>query len=206
MHAYNIYHMRILLIWLIGLAVAFTSCDRESSKLGDKYFNEGKYELAIEEYSEYLKLRPKHIKTLYNRGRAYEEMAIYDRALEDFKKVTELDENNDNAYLSIGKYYYSQDSFDKAGLYFDKAIDINERNAMAYYLKARVYHTRGLFREALEGYSTSINFDSKLGEAYLYRGALKVSMKQRKGACNDFKVAKSLNVKDAEDAIRKYCN
>ena len=205
MRASNTYYMRILLIWIVGMSVFLASCDRGSSKLGDKYFKEGKYESAIEEYNEYLKLRPRHIKTIYNRGRAFEELNIYDRALNDFVKVTDLDENNDKAYLSIGKYYYRQDSFDKAGLYFDKAIDINERNANAYYLKARVSHIRGLFREALEGYSTAISIDSKLGEAYLYRGAIKVSLKQRNGACNDFKVAKSLNIKEAEEAVRKYC-
>ena len=135
--------------------------------------------MAIQEYNEYLKLRPKHVKTLYNRGRAYEEMGIYDRALEDFLKVITIDENNDNAYLSIGKYYYRQDNFDKASLYFNKALKLNDQNAMAYYLIGRVNHIRGLFNEAVENYSKAVNIDHELGEAYLYRGAIKVRQKFR---------------------------
>jgi tetratricopeptide (TPR) repeat protein len=145
------------------------------------------------------------VKTIYNRGRAYEEMGIYQRSLEDFLKVIDIDENNDNAYLSVGKHYYREESYDKAGLYFDKALKINDQNSMAYYLQGRVNHIRGLFSEAVENYSKAINIDHDLGEAYLYRGAIKVKQKFRKSACSDFKMAKTLNVIEADEALRKYC-
>ena len=107
--------------------------------------------------------------------------------------------------LSIGKYYYRKENYDKAGLYFDKALKLNDQNAMAYYLKGRVNHVRGMFNEAVDNYTKAINIDRELGDAYLYRGAIKVKQKFRGSACNDFKMAQSLNVKEAEEALRKYC-
>jgi len=93
-----------LLVLIIFSAFFLFSCERDSSKLGDQYFNSGEYELAIQEYTEYLKLRPKHVKTIYNRGRAYEEMGIYQRALEDFLTVIDIDENIPTKYELIQNY------------------------------------------------------------------------------------------------------
>ena len=43
------------------------------------------YEEAINQYSESLNLEPNDIKSLYRRGRSYEELGIYDKAEKDYQ-------------------------------------------------------------------------------------------------------------------------
>ena len=62
-----------------------------------------------------------------------------------------------------------------------------------------------MFQEALTSYNNAINLDRKLGEAYLYRGAIKMQSNRKKGACADFMSANKLGVKEAKAALKKYC-
>ena len=79
-----------LFIVLVNILFA---CQNENSLLGDRYFEAGDYQKAIEAYNEYLKLKPRHVKSIYNRGRCYQELGQYDRAMVDFNKVVDLDEH-----------------------------------------------------------------------------------------------------------------
>ena len=72
----------VYFLFIILMAIS-SSCQNEKSLLGDSYFKEGEYEKAIEAYTNYLKLKPKHVKTIYNRGRCYQELGKFNKAMED---------------------------------------------------------------------------------------------------------------------------
>lgn len=192
----------ILIILLVGIAF---SCQDENSLIGDQYFESGKYEKAIESYNDYLRLKPRHVKTIYNRGRCYQEIGKYELAMDDFNKVLKLDGNNENALLSIGQEMYRRGEFKSAKYYGEKVIELDRNNAMAYYLIARANHKEGNTRPALNNYNTALNIDAELGEAYLHRGALKLFLKQKKAACQDLQKAANLNVKGSKEALAKNC-
>ena len=154
------------------------SCNDDVTRKGDQLYNEGNYKEAVDAYSEYLKTNPKDIKSLYNRGRAYEEMKQLNQAKSDFLAVLDIDGNNLSANLSMGKYWYNQREFNKAIIFFDKAM---------------------------ENYNQSINFDNDNAEAFLYRGALKVALNQIKSACQDFTRSNALGSSEASEALAKHC-
>ena len=190
---------------ILFIIILFSSCEDERSRLGDKYFNEGKYQKAVQVYTEFLRIMPSHFKTIYNRGRAYEELEQYEKALEDFHRMLKIDPKNVSAMLSIGNYYYRIEDFDQGLFYFEKALVEDGSNAQAFFLKARSNHRRGNIQDALTDYNNAININRDHGEAYLYRGSIRVHIKSFKGACKDFKLAQALEVLDAEEAIEKYC-
>jgi tetratricopeptide (TPR) repeat protein len=145
------------------------------------------------------------VKTLFNRARAYQELGKDAEAVRDFEHVTRIDPENDMAYLGLGVHYMNLKNYDKAGVYFQNAIDANHHNAKAYYLKGRVSHQRGLFSDALKNYNRALVIDDQLGEAYLYRGLVRIQLKTGHDPCLDFRKAQSLEVKDAMDAMARYC-
>ncbi|WP_420386370.1 tetratricopeptide repeat protein [Roseivirga sp.] len=191
---------------LVLVTVGFSACNDSVTREADQLFKDGKYREAIQAYDEYLATKPKDVKSLYNRGRAYEELGQLSNAKTDFEKVLDLDGDNLNANLSMGKYWYNQKDFTKAIYYFDKVIEVDGRVSTAYLLKGRSLHQQGEFPEARENYDQAINFDNKNAEAFLYRGALKIAMNQSRSACNDFTRAKALGAEEANDALKKYCN
>lgn len=191
----------------IFLMVALISgCKDEDAVKGDQLFQKGRYEEAIAAYNEYLELNPSHIKSIYNRGRAYEELGQYDKALASFKEVLDIDEKNTAALMSVGQHYYRENDYPNAVFYLDKAVTVDNSNARAFFLLGRSYHLQGMVREAMEAYDSAISLNDNLGEAYLYRGALKAHLNRMSAACNDFKMAKSLEVRDADEALSRYCN
>ncbi len=180
-------------------------CKNEDAIIGDQLFEEGKFEEAISAYDHYLALQPTHVKSIYNRGRAYEELALYDEALKDFEQVLDLDKKNANAFLSIGIHHYRQERYDIAAYNFEKAIELNDSQTEGRYLWGKALHQLGKFRQALEQYNFTISLNKEYGDAYFHRGLLYVTMKNRRKACTDLRTAQALNVEDAKEALAKYC-
>ena len=79
-------------LWRYFLFIIITySCITDKTKEGDLYYKNNKYIEAITSYDESLKLDPNNVKSIYRRGRSYEELGIYNKALEDYLKVIEID-------------------------------------------------------------------------------------------------------------------
>lgn len=188
----------LFFLFLIG-------CGPGESRKADQLFNQGKFKEAIAAYSHYISENPRSVGAIYNRGRAYEELGNYDQAEQDFTKVSELDEKNVNAYLSLAKLYYRQELYTKALIYTESALEINENSADGYFLNARAQHQLGYIDGAMESYTLAIKINKDYGEAYLYRGALKIHKNQTRSACEDFKKAENLEVADASAILKKYC-
>ena len=197
--------MKIQFILNILLLSILFSCQDENSLIGDQYFEEGEYTKAVEAYNEYLSLKPRHVKTIYNRGRCYQELGEYKKALEDFNTVIKLDPINENALLSIGQEMYRREEYKSATFYSEKVLEKDPNNTMAYYLMGRAHHKQGHIRDAIHNYTTAINLSADFGEAYLHRGALKLYLKQNKSACQDLQKAANLNVEGAMEALNKNC-
>lgn len=189
----------------IVYAVVLFSCGGDVSGKADALFEKGSYEEAIEEYSKILSNNPTDFGTLYNRGRAYEELKKFDLAEADFLQVIKLDDKNQVARLSLSKLHYQKEQYPKALLWAQQVLDINENSAQAHFLVARAKHQLGYVDGAMESYSMAIKIDKDYGEAYLYRGALKIHKKQSRSACEDFIKAEALEVAEATDVLKKYC-
>ncbi|UII26307.1 tetratricopeptide repeat protein [Fulvivirga maritima] len=192
---------------VVLLTLFIFSCKDERSELGDKYFKKGDYAKAVEAYTEYLKLEPAHVKSLYNRGRAYEELGQSEKAVEDFKKVLSEDPLNANAYLSLASdFYYRQHDYENTVFYVDKTLKYDESNEAAYTLKGKAFQKLGELDQALTAYNDAISVNKQYADAYLSRGLLNIYKKRRSQACSDFKMAKSLGASNADQVLKKYCN
>ena len=97
------------ILFLISLSLF--ACQDERSHDGDKLYADGDFEGALASYNDYLSLKPNNLKTIYNRGRAYEALGEFEKALDDFETVMKLDPKNINALLSVGQYYSRKDDW-----------------------------------------------------------------------------------------------
>lgn len=190
---------------LIALFVAISGCNSGLTTEADGFFRDGKYQEAVEAYNEYLTTKPKDIKSIYNRGRAYEELGDIESARKDFIRVLDLDNKNLNANLSMAQYWYNKKDYNKAIAFSDKVIATDGRESMAYLIKGRCLHQTSKFDDAKKNYDLAIDFDRKNADAYLYRGALKIVFNQKKGACNDLNRALALGADEAKTALAKHC-
>ena len=103
---------------------------KEYDANGDAKFMSGDYKGAIQEYSNFIKLRPKVAAVYEKRGEAKRELKEYKDAIEDYSKAIEL---NQDPY---GFAYYlrgnaKQKLGDEAGACADwnKALGLGDKNS-----------------------------------------------------------------------------
>jgi tetratricopeptide (TPR) repeat protein len=193
------YAYLLVILFFIGCS------DDDQSRVGDRYYKNGEYKKAITAYNEYLKLKPSDEITIYNRGRAYEELKQYDKALEDFKKVLKINPKDEGALLSYGNHYYRQEDYENAAYQFEQAFKNHKNSERAAFMLARSLHKLGEVEKAMEHYNNAININKNYGEAYMYRGALNIYLKKKSQGCSDLRTAKSLDVAQAQDLLDTYC-
>lgn len=198
----------ILIKYVLGLFVliSLAACSDQDKEQADEHFKAGRYEEAVQGYSQELQTDPSNVQLLYSRGRAYEEMGRYEEAIEDFKTALKYDDRNVRLFVGMGDALYKQGKFENALYYYEKATDFETNNPLALFKEGRAHHKLGNVSEAKDLYDAALREDPMMGEVYMYRAALNVSQDNKGKACEDFQQAKTLNVKGAEEAFEKYCN
>ena len=189
-----------LLFFLIIL-----SCTSNDAQEGDKYYNNKDYNVAIEYYSESIKLNPNNTKSIYRRGRSYEEIGRFKEAYNDFMKVISIDNKYTSAYLSIAIYHHRNSDFLLSESYSKKALKINNDLYLAHYWLGRSYQNQGNFNEAMKSFNNSISLNKNFSENYFYKGIIFLSLNDSNKACKNFLISKSLNFIDSSDLLKKYC-
>ncbi|MCM0042210.1 MAG: tetratricopeptide repeat protein [Algoriphagus sp.] len=193
-------------ICLLISATLFSCSGSSEVNPGDTAYNKGDYSGAVVSYTESLQTNPTDLDLLFGRGRAYQELGKLLESQADFEKALSLDPKNFQVLLSLATLQLEQKSYASALLYATKAEEIPGAPAMASFLKGRALHLLGMPEDALKAYGNAIQVDRSFGQAYLNRGLLKVALKRKKQACEDFKLASALEYPGAAENLANYCN
>jgi tetratricopeptide (TPR) repeat protein len=143
---------------------------RYLSNRGAAYLNQDKYDLALEDLNESLRLDPNDPLYIYNRGATYFYMKEYDKALSDLKRSHQLDASSPKTEHYLGRTYYELGRLDEAITYLGKAIALEPDDEYHYRHRADVYLDKGDYDKAIADYDDAIRIDPKYAEAYRGRG------------------------------------
>ena len=116
-------------------------------KKGEGYNHDGKYRLAVEEFTTAIRLNPGYTNAYWARGWAYDYLNQYQQAIQDFDKAIQFDPYDVLPYISRGFSYYRSNSYQQAIQDFDKAIQLDPYDslllAMAYDGRSKAYDRLG---------------------------------------------------------------
>jgi len=98
---------------------------------GKNYFNKGYYNLAINNFTEAIRLNKNFTEAYLYRGNAYLYRKDYDLAINDFNQTLHLDPRNEEAYLFRGNTYKSLGMYEEAIADWESALKINPNNITA---------------------------------------------------------------------------
>lgn len=103
---------------------------------GTEAHQSGNWDVAIEYYTEFIRLEPTDISTVsvahFNRGVVYGEKGEVDRAIEDYTRALEFNDNFADAYHNRGYAYYQKSEFDHAIEDYNQAIQLKKDNVLYY--------------------------------------------------------------------------
>lgn len=119
------------------------------SKQGRDLSRANRYQEAISEFTEAIRLNGDEPYNYLARGSCYLQLTRYDEALKDYNEVLVRKRDDLKAYDAIGWIQYHMGKYDEAISTFDTIIKLDPNNAEAYYNRALNFLAKGWKSEAL---------------------------------------------------------
>lgn len=187
--------MRKLATLLVFLSVA-TACSVQNygkfRRTAEKFYENGKYEDAIEQYTHAIELKPSKIDLYLERGVALETLQRYEEAYSDFEKANVFDPKEVDALYLMGRVSNSMGEYEQALAHLNRASGLAKRDARIYPEKVKTLLGLGLYDQALKVSDTAMIFRED-DINYYQRGLVYVALTNYERARKDFEKAISKN-------------
>ena len=166
--------------------------EEEALKKGIDYGRHDKYDEAIAEFSNALKINPNSANIYYDRGVIYDKKGDLDQAIADFGKAIEIDPGLTDAYYNRGFAYYRKGDPEDAIPDYNKVIELSPNSADAYYGRGLAYSKKGNLDEAISDYGKAIELRPNFALAYDARAIAYFTKKNYVQTMADINKAQSL--------------
>ena len=155
----------------------------------------GKYEAAIADFSEAIRINPNEATFYYNRGLAKFHLGQHEAAIDDY------DEVHQNPYYALRQYW---EHYEAAIVDYDEAIRINPNYTEACYYRGLAKQHLEHYEAAIVDYDEAIRINPNYTEAYYQRAETNFSLYAFTEAIEDLRMASSLAEQtDAPDLMAR---
>jgi tetratricopeptide (TPR) repeat protein len=197
-------YLGLFVFFVILLALAVGSGMMESTdrfNRGVAYHDEGKYDLAISEFTKAIEINPTYAEAYCNRGAAYHENGLYDQAISDYSKALEINPRDHMAYKNRGSAYYETHKYELAISDYTKAIEINPRDDIVYNDRGNAFSALGKIEQAISDYNKAIEINPASGMAYSNRALAYFLEARYSKAWDDVHKAQSLGFEVPQELL-----
>lgn len=166
------------------------------------------YNYAIKELNEYIKRMPltKPDYEAYKlRAKSNFEIAAYKAAVKDWNVYLEAIPKEETALVARAAAKINSNDNSGAIADLDEAIKLNGSNPVSYCYRGVAKGGNRQYVEALKDLDYSIQLKFDYAAAYVNRAAIRMTCKDKRGACEDLEKADSLGDEMAYKLIEQYC-
>ncbi|WP_222982744.1 tetratricopeptide repeat protein [Flagellimonas meishanensis] len=163
----------------------------EHYDLGQMFFKEGKYAIAIEHYKNAVAVDPKFAFAWDMIGYSYRKLNEYNEAIYYYKKSLEIDSKGKMPLINIAYAYEYNKDYDEAINAMNNYIHIYPNEGEGYYGRGRLYHIKGDYEQALDDTIKAYLMYSEINSPYARDAEYNISL-----FYNELKEAERLEVFD----------
>lgn len=156
------------------------------------YMNSNKPDLAIEDFTRSVELRPDNKEALVNRGNMLKETGRKNEALNDYNAALKVDSLFPKAFFNRGTLFAEDQRNAEAMSDFTRAIMLDSNYMLAYFKRGNVYYSEKSYEKACSDYNRAIKLKDDYPEAYYNRGLSLYFMGNAGDACMDIKKSADL--------------
>lgn len=181
----------------------------------DAYLLKGEIRLAMKDYKRAINELTEAInrmsatKTDYRayklRAKARFEIADYKSAVQDWNVYIDAMTGAEEDLVSRGSAKINAGDYSSAILDLDEAIKINSKNPVSYCYRGVAKGENKMFNEGLKDLDYAIKLKFDYAAAYVNRAAIKMALKDKRGACEDLQKADGLGDELALQLVERYC-
>ena len=107
--------------------------------------------------------------------------------------------------------HYKKENYDSAIVEYSKVLLVFPELSDIYYDRGFVRYLNEDYIGAIDDLSNCLKYDPEdkdglNGDSYLFRGMAKMITGNKMSACEDFELAKSKGMKEAEELLERQCN
>lgn len=161
--------------------------------LGVIYYQNGAFDLALQNVKESLLLDPANAEAYYNLGNILKEIKRPDEAIACYIKAIQLNPSITHVYMNLGTVLQEKGLFDEAIINYRKALRCDPNNADIYYNLGLVSEEKDQLDEAISYYQKAILLNSDFADAYNNLGILFNKKNQPDSALTCYKKAIELD-------------
>lgn len=167
-------HSKYYLIAVLFLAYFFlnprlTFAGEQASQFqGLKFFQQGQYQKAQNEFNRILETDPSNATAHYYLGLTLGKQNQHKESIPSFKKALELDPSLTDAYLSLGISYFKIKSYDLALKELQNALRADPNNTSANFFAGLIYQEKGKHSKAIPYFEKSMSGDKDFNQMALY--------------------------------------
>ncbi|MCZ7400350.1 MAG: tetratricopeptide repeat protein [Candidatus Methanoperedens sp.] len=147
------------------------------NNLGLAYDRIGKYEEAIKELNEALRLNPDYIEVHNNLGVTYDRMGMPEEAVNELKEALKLNPDYTEAHCNLGNIYARSGRYEEAAGELQEALRINPELAIAHNNLGNIYALQRRNEGAIQEFKEALRINpdyapahNNLGNAYAETG------------------------------------
>jgi tetratricopeptide (TPR) repeat protein len=189
----------LILSFMSSIFCFLVCCDSEKSTInrGHRWFDRGKFDYAIQTYSQAVKINPENPDIYFYRGLAKFNAKDIEGAEVDFTRSIKLNPMHVGAYINRGLLFNQKGEFDKALSDCNKAIELKPNEYRAYLVRAEVWFYKRDFDKSIDDCNFIIKNNSQMAVAYRSRADAFYWKQEYKNAIRDYLKAIELNQKDS---------
>lgn len=176
-------------------AISIQGSSELHNSLGKTYFDSGRTDLAIAEYTKAINMKDPEAEFFVNRGAAYGSKGNLNASLEDLNSGIAIDPEFANAYLNRSLVHNSLQEYEKALADHDKYLNLKPYNADIWYEKGITHHRLGNPTEAIKSLSRAIELKNTQPVFYVERGKIYLNSGNKAQALLDFQQAQRMGFK-----------
>ena len=153
---------------------------------GMAYTYQGKFEQAIADLDEAIRLQPNYPDAYGNRGNAYTNQGQLVQAFTDYNQALILRPNDPATYNNRGNAYFHKRNLNLAISDFDQALHLRPNYPAAYNNRGMTYTYQGKFEQAIADLDEAIRLQPNYPDAYGNRGNAYANQGQLVQAIDDY--------------------
>ena len=172
------------------------------SNLGVAYSQLGRYQQALENCEQAIRIKPDVAKIHRNLGAVYGNLGRYQEEIEACRKAIKISPDYVDAYVDLGAAHSSLGRYQEAIDDYKQAIKIKPDVVEAYYNLGIVYDKLGRYQEAIEAFEQAIRIKPDYVKAYDSIGVAYIELGRYSEAVETLKQT----VKIKPDYAEAHCN
>jgi len=164
------------------------------------FISQGKYDLAIADFMEAIKLNPNLAAVYFYLGLAYSDKKDYDQEITSYNNAIRLDPYHAGTYYNRGIAYKAKGDIDKAIADYSQAIRLEPNFINAYINRGVAYKDKGDLDKSILDLNQAIQYDpnpATLASAYFNRGVAYAAKGDYDRAIADYTYTLKIDPNDA---------